>query len=110
MDQNKANFNTNSENKITSSLFSYRLTQYCAIHGTMYCKVPFIYRIFVMQTKSNQTKKPKYMSRSIASKIALTVAFVLTIVSTGFANTTNDDKNAAVAASFHKDFKKAELL
>ena len=50
------------------------------------------------------------MSRSIASKIALTVAFVLTIVSTGFANTTNDDNNTAVTASFHKDFKKAELL
>jgi hypothetical protein len=87
-----------------------RLTQYYTIHGTMHCKVPSIYRIFVMQTKSNQTKKPKYMSRSIASKIALTVAFVLTIVSTGFANTTNDDNNTAVTASFHKDFKKAELL
>jgi hypothetical protein len=110
MDQNMANFNTNSENKITSSLFFYRLTQYYAIHCTMHCKVPSIYRIFVMQTESNQTKKPKYMSRSIASKIALTVAFVLTIVSTSFANTTNDDHNAAVTASFHKDFKKAELL
>jgi hypothetical protein len=50
------------------------------------------------------------MSRSIASKIALVVALVLTMVSTSFANTTNDDHNAAVAASFHKDFKKAELL
>jgi hypothetical protein len=110
MDQNRANFNTSSENKITSSLLFYRLTQYYAIHCTMHCKVPSMYRIFVMQTKSNQTKKPKYMSRSIASKIALTVAFVLTIVSTSFANTNNDDHSTAVTASFHKDFKKAELL
>jgi hypothetical protein len=110
MDQNKAYFNTISANQITSSLFFYRLTQYYAIHCTMHCKVPYIYRIFVMQTESNQTKKPKYMSRSIASKIALALALVLTMVSTSFANTTNDDHNTAVTASFHKDFKKAELL
>jgi hypothetical protein len=110
MNQNKAKFNSPEKNKNSSSLFFYRLTQYYAFRSTMYCKVPSIYRIFVMQTESNQTKKPKYMSRSIASKIALTVAFVLTIVSTSFANTTNDDHNTAVTASFHKDFKKAELL
>lgn len=110
MDQNKANFNTPGANQNTSSLFFYRLTQYYAIHCTMHCKVPSIYRIFVMQTESNQTKKPKYMSRSIASKIALAIALVLTMVSTSFANTTNDDHNTAVTASFHKDFKKAELL
>jgi hypothetical protein len=110
MNQNKAIFNTTGKNKSSSSLFFYRLTQYYAIHGTMHCKVPSIYRIFVMQTESNQTKKPKYMSRSIASKIALAVALVLTMVSTSFANTTNDDHNTAVTTSFHKDFKKAELL
>ena len=110
MNQNKAKFNSPEKNKNSSSLFFYRLTQYYAFRSTMYCKVPSIYRIFVMQTESNQTKKPKYMSRSIASKIALTAALVLTMAGTSFANTTNDDHNAAVAASFHKDFKKAELL
>lgn len=110
MDQNKANFNTVSANQYTSSLLFCRLTQYYAIHCTMHCKVPSIYRIFVMQTESNQTKKPKYMSRSIASKFALALTFALTMVSTSFANIANDDHNAAVTASFHKDFKKAELL
>jgi hypothetical protein len=50
------------------------------------------------------------MSRTIASKIALALALALTMVSTSFANTSNDDHNTAVTASFHKDFKKAELL
>ena len=120
MKQNKANFNTKSENKITSSLFFYRLTQYCAIHGTMYCKVPSIYRIFVMQTESNQTKKPKYMSRSInqlshtifngSKKIALAVALLLTVgISSSFATPT-DGRNEVINASFRKDFKKAQLI
>ncbi len=60
--------------------------------------------------KVSKQKKPKYMLRSIASKFALVVAFVLTMASTSFANTTTDDHNNAVNASFHKDFKKAELL
>lgn len=86
----------------------------------MYCKVPSIYRIFVMQTESNQTKKPKYMSRSInqlshtifngSKKIALAVALLLTVgISSSFANPT-EGHNDAVNASFRKDFKKAELL
>jgi hypothetical protein len=120
MNQNKAKFNSPAEKKNSSSLFFYRLTQYYAFRSTMYCKVPFIYRIFVMQTESNQTKKPKYMSRSInqlsrtifngSKKIALAVALLLTVgISSSFANPT-EGHNDAVNASFHKDFKKAELL
>ena len=76
--------------------------------------------IFVMQTKSNQTIKTKYMSRSInqlsqtllngSKKIAFAIAILLTVgVSSSFATPT-EGRNDAIDASFRKDFKKAELL
>ena len=103
----------------------------------MYCTVPSLVIIFVMQTISNQTitnqtVKTKYMLHTTnnlgqtllngSKKIAIVAALFLTVgLSNSFATpvSTNNavsastparDGNDLIAASFHKDFKHAELM
>jgi hypothetical protein len=69
---------------------------------------------------ANQTLKIKYMSRSIntlsqillngSKKVAFIVALFITVgVSSSFAAPTHEG-NDAIVTSFHKDFKRAELM
>lgn len=103
----------------------------------MYCIVPSLVIIFVMQTISNQTitnqtVKTKYMLHTTnnlrqtilngSKKIAIVAALFLTVgLSSSFATPASADNAASVrtaardgndliTASFHKDFKHAELM
>src|SRR5579872_1774130 len=91
----------------------------------MYCIVPSLIIIFVMQTNSkttitNQTLKIKYMLHTTNSlrqtlingskKLAFVIAMFLTVgVSSSFATPT-DNMNDQVRASFRKDFSNAQLM